>query len=598
MLRDALIYLLAAVVFVPLAKRFGLGAVLGYLIAGAAIGPWGLKLIAEVETTLHFAEIGVVLMLFVIGLELEPKRLLSMKREVFGGGSLQMLVCSIAFFAVLLLLGMGWKAALVLALALALSSTAIAIATMTERNLMPTPTGRTAFAVLLFQDIAAIPLLAVIPFLGVVAVVSGGDAGTPGWQKALIALGAIVAVIVVGRFLLRPLLRVIASINLREVFTAFTLLLVIGIAQLMSVAGLSMGLGAFLAGVLLASSEYRHALETDIEPFKGLLLGLFFISVGMSIDFGLLKTQPAVVLGLLSAFIILKVLTLWIVARVFGVSDKQRWLFALLIAQGSEFAFVVFTTARGAQVITREVEALATMVVALSMAASPLILLAYEKFLVGKATRIAKEADTIDETTEIIIAGFGRMGQIIGRILFANNLRATILDHDPEQIEQLRKFGYKVFYGDATRLDLLHAAGASKAKLLINTIDDMDDNIALVKIAQENFPNLKIISRARNVRHYVELRKLGVEIVERETFESALRIGRAALENLGVDRYRAKELTDTFRRHNINTTEAIMDAYTDEQRLISAAKAGRREFDEQMQRDRETFDAKHGAKGW
>ncbi len=598
MLRDALIYLLAAVVFVPLAKRFGLGAVLGYLIAGAAIGPWGLKLIAEVETTMHFAEIGVVLMLFVIGLELEPKRLLSMKREVFGGGSLQMLVCSVAFFVVLLLLGMGWKAALVLAFALALSSTAIAIATMTERNLMPTPTGRTAFAVLLFQDIAAIPLLAIIPFLGVVAVADAGNAAAPGWQKALIALGAIVAVIVVGRFLLRPLLRMIASINLREVFTAFTLLLVVGIAQLMSVAGLSMGLGAFLAGVLLASSEYRHALETDIEPFKGLLLGLFFISVGMSIDFGLLKTQPAIVLGLLGSFIVLKVLTLWIVARVFGVSNKQRWLFALLIAQGSEFAFVVFTAARSAQVITREVEALATMVVALSMAASPLILLAYEKFLVGKATRIAKEADTIDETTEIIIAGFGRMGQIIGRILFANNLRATILDHDPEQIEQLRKFGYKVFYGDATRLDLLHAAGADKAKLLINTIDDMDDNIALVKIAQENFPNLKIISRARNVRHYVELRKLGVEVVERETFESSLRIGRAALESLGFDRHRAKELADIFRRHNVATTEKMMDAYTDEERLISAAKAGRREFDAQMQRDREIFDAKHGEKGW
>jgi glutathione-regulated potassium-efflux system ancillary protein KefC len=598
MLRDALIYLLAAVVFVPLAKRFGLGAVLGYLIAGAAIGPWGLKLIAEVETTLHFAEIGVVLMLFVIGLELEPKRLLSMKREVFGGGSLQILVCSVAFFAVLLLLGMGWKAALVLAFALALSSTAIAIATMTERNLMPTPTGRTAFAVLLFQDIAAIPLLAIIPFLGVVAVADAGNVTAPGWQKALIALGAIVAVIVVGRFMLRPLLRMIASINLREVFTAFTLLLVVGIAQLMSVAGLSMGLGAFLAGVLLASSEYRHALETDIEPFKGLLLGLFFISVGMSIDFGLLKTQPAIVLGLLGGFVVLKILTLWVVARVFGVSNKQRWLFALLIAQGSEFAFVVFTTARSAQVITREVEALATMVVALSMAASPLILLAYEKFLVGKATRIAKEADTIDETTEIIIAGFGRMGQIIGRILFANNLRATILDHDPEQIEQLRKFGYKVFYGDATRLDLLHAAGAHKAKLLINTIDDMDDNIALVKVAQENFPNLKIISRARNVRHYVELRKLGVEVVERETFESALRIGRAALESLGVDRYRAKELADIFRLHNIATTEKMMDAYTDEERLISAAKAGRREFDAQMQRDREIFDAKHGEKSW
>jgi glutathione-regulated potassium-efflux system ancillary protein KefC len=600
MLIDALIYLAAAVICVPIAKRLGLGSVLGYLIAGAAIGPWGLKLVEDVESIMHFSEFGVVLMLFVIGLELEPKRLMSMRKSVFGGGALQLGLCGAALAAGAVILGMGWKTALVVGLALALSSTAIAVATMNERNFLPTPTGQTSFAVLLFQDIAAIPLLAVIPLLGVATVANA----EPGWMAALKAFGAIAGVVVAGLYLTRPLLRVIAATDLREVFTAVALLLVIGIAQLMSAAGLSMGLGAFLAGVLLASSEYRHALETDIEPFKGLLLGLFFISVGMAIDFGLLVNQPGTVAILLSGFLALKLLTLWATARVIGVTSRQRWLFAVLLSQGGEFAFVVFGAAQLAGVLSKEWSALLTMVVALSMATMPLLLMLHDWWMARiecaqGGTGRPGEADVIDEkNAPVIIAGFGRFGQIVGRLLIANGVRAVVLDHDPEQIELLRKFGTKVFYGDATRLDLLHAAGAKEAKLLINTIDDVEDNLALTDIVRENFPSLKIIARARNVTHYIELKTRGIEVVERETFESALLAGRHALEALGFDRFRARDMANIFRRHNISVTDAIIPHFKDEDRLISAAKAGRDELEQQFARDRQQFEKEHSSKGW
>lgn len=603
MLIDALIYLAAAVICVPIAKRLGLGSVLGYLIAGAAIGPWGLKLVADVESIMHFSEFGVVLMLFVIGLELEPKRLMSMRKSVFGGGALQLGLCGAALAAGALMLGIGWKAALVVGLALALSSTAIAVATMNERNFLPTPTGQSSFAILLFQDIAAIPLLAVIPLLGV-ATVANAD---PGWMAALKAFGAIAGVVVAGLYLTRPLLRAIAATDLREVFTALALLLVIGIAQLMSVAGLSMGLGAFLAGVLLASSEYRHALETDIEPFKGLLLGLFFISVGMAIDFGLLVSQPGTVAILLSGFLVLKLLTLWAAARVIGITSRQRWLFAVLLSQGGEFAFVVFGAAQLAGVLSKQWSALLIMVVALSMATTPLLLMLHDWWMArvecAKGGKRGKgghgEADIIDEkNAPVIIAGFGRFGQIVGRLLIANGVRTVVLDHDPEQIEFLRKFGTKVFYGDATRLDLLHAAGAKEAKLLINTIDDVEDNLALTDIVRENFPSLKIIARARNVSHYIELKTRGVEVVERETFESALLAGRHALEALGFDRFRARDMANIFRRHNISITEAMIPHFKDEDRLISAAKAGRDELKQQFARDRQQFEEEHSSKGW
>lgn len=592
-MRETLIFLAAAVICVPIAARLRLGSVLGYLIAGAAIGPWGLKFIDDVASTQNLAELGVVLMLFVIGLELDPRRLLTMRKEVFGGGALQLAVCGVPLLLLLLALGLPWQAALVGGLALALSSTAIAIQTMNERNELNTPTGRSVFGILLFQDIAAIPLIALVPILGHVD--KRGD--DPLWLKLTLAAAAIAGVVVIGRYLTRPLLRVIVKIRIRELFTAFALLLVIGIAELVSLAGLSMALGAFLAGVLLADSEFRHALESDIEPFKGLLLGLFFISVGMTIDFGLLAREPGRVALLLAGFLLVKTVALWLVARVMGVNARQRWLYAFLLAQGGEFGFVVFGSARLAGVISPQWEGLLTIVVALSMAATPLLLIAHDRYICREAEH-EREADTIDASGPVIIAGFGRFGQIIGRLLLANDIRPVVLDHDPDQIETLRKFGYRVFYGDATRLDLLKAAGAANARLLVNAIDGVEDSIALVDRVRANFPELPIVSRARNVSHYLELRLRGVTVIERETFESALRVGRAALEALGVDRFRAREMADAFRRHNLATVESQMTVYKDETRFLAAAKAGREELEQQFARDRERFEQEHKEPGW
>ena len=591
-MREALIFLAAAVLCVPIAARLGLGAVLGYLIAGALIGPWGLRFIGDVDSTQNLAELGVVLMLFVIGLELDPRRLVSMQREVFRGGAIQLAVCGAALALALLALGLPWQAALVAGLALALSSTAIAVQTMTDRNELATPTGRAAFGILLFQDLAAIPLIAVVPFLGHVE----KPGATPLWMGVGAAAAAIAGVVVIGRYLTAPALRLIARTQVRELFTAFALLLVLGIAELMELSGLSMGLGAFLAGVLLAGSEFRHALESDIEPFKGLLLGLFFISVGMTIDFGLLASRPAMVALLLAGYLAITIATLLWVARAICVGSRERWLFALTLSQGGEFAFVVFGSAKTARVLTAEWEGLLTIVVALSMATTPLFLLAYDRWF-ARGEKSAREADAIAPEGPVIIAGFGRFGQIVGRLLLANDIRAVVLDHDPDQIDTLRKFGYRVFYGDATRLDLLEAAGARKARLLVNAIDDVDDSIALVDRVRANFPELPILSRARNVSHYFELRLRGVEVVERETFEAALKVGRAALERLGIDRYRAREIADAFRRHNIASVDATLPFYQDEVRRLSSAKAGREELEQQFARDRERFEREHGGKG-
>ncbi|HZZ94231.1 MAG TPA: glutathione-regulated potassium-efflux system protein KefC [Usitatibacter sp.] len=588
-MRDALVFFAAAVICVPIAARLKLGSVLGYLIAGALIGPWGLRLVSESEGTQNLAQLGVVLMLFAIGLELDPKRLLDMRREVFGGGSLQLTLCGGVLGGALFVMGLSWQAALVAGLALAMSSTAIALQTMAERNELATPTGRTSFAILLFQDIAAIPLIALVPLLGGVE----SSSTAPLWERVAIGAAAVAGVVFIGRHLTRPALRVIAKVNVRELFTAFALLLVIGIAEVMSLAGISMTLGAFLAGVLLANSEFRHALESDIEPFKGLLLGLFFISVGMTIDFGLLASQPGMVAGLLGGFLALKVATLWIVARIMGVNARQRLLFAAMLSQAGEFAFVVLASAGQVELLSHDQQALLTMTVALSMALTPLLLLAHDHW-VGQRAKPRKDADTIDRQAPVIIAGFGRFGQIIGRLLLANDIRPVVLDHDPDQVELLRRFEFEVFYGDATRLDLLEAAGAGKARLLVNAIDGVDDSLALVDRVREHFPNLPIISRARNVTHYLELRIRGVTVIERETFEAALRTGRRVLETLGMDPFRAREMTDAFRRYNSAIVEQQLAAYKDETRYLAASKAGRRELEEQFRRDRERFEREYG----
>ncbi|HEY6561584.1 MAG TPA: glutathione-regulated potassium-efflux system protein KefC [Polyangiaceae bacterium] len=594
LLQDAVVYLGAAVLCVPLASRLKLGSVLGYLGAGCAIGPFGLALVRDPKSTLHFAEIGVVLMLFVIGLELDPKRLWSMRRAVFGGGALQLFACGLALGTLCLVIGLPWQAALVAGFSLALSSTAVAVQTMSERNLRPAPIGRTAFAILLFQDIAAIPLIALVPMLALAPAETAS--GSELWG-ALRVLGAVVAVFVIGRFLTRPVLRMIARTGLREVFTAFTLLLVLGIADLMARAGVSMALGAFLAGVLLAGSEYRHALETDIEPFKGLLMGLFFIAVGMSIDFGLIQSQPLLVLALLLGFQLIKGGVLRAIAGPLAVAPEQRWLLALLLAQGGEFAFVVFGVARSARLLPGNWDALLTLAVALSMALTPLALLLYDRLLVGQTAR-QREDDAIDEAdSPVIIAGFGRFGQIVGRLLFASGIKATVLDHDPDQIELLQRFRFRVHYGDATRTDLLHAAGAGRARVLVNAIDDPATSIALVEAAREHFPGLRIVARARNVGHYLELRRRGVSVVERETFEAALMAGRRALEVLGVGRYEAKERADRFRRHNVEVMEALLTHFDDQARRTQIAIDAREQLERQFEQDRAQLESTD-SHGW
>lgn len=589
LLTNALIYLAAAVVAVPLAKRLGLGAVLGYLLAGMAIGPWGLKLIGDVETILHFSEFGVVLLLFLIGLELEPSRLWSLRRQIFGWGTAQVLLVAAALFGAALLVGVDWRVALIAALGLSLSSTAIALATLGERNLMGTPAGQAGFALLLFQDIAAIPMIALVPVLGV-AVADSAHAG--GWQNAARLAAVIAGVVIGGRYLVRPALRIIAKAGMREIFTAFALLLVIAISLLMQWVGMSMALGAFMAGVLLADSEYRHALETDLEPFKGLLLGLFFIAVGMSVDFGVFLAKPMIILGLVLGFLAIKLTVLFLLSFRFGIARGQRWLFAILLSQGGEFAFVVFGAAATARVFAPETGSLLVAVVALSMVSTPLLLLFHDKVLEPRYRgQNKREPDAIDDNEgHVIIAGFGRFGQIIGRLLNANRIKLTILDHDPDQIELLRRFGFKVFYGDATRIDLLTAAGAAKARALVLAIDDIDDSLALADAVREHFPDLPILARARNVTHMYQLMDRGVTIVERETFESALQLGRRALSQLGFGAYRAREAMLKFRDHNKNSVDAVYPYYKDREQYVSMAKRARDELNAMFARDLKNID--------
>ena len=559
---QALIYLGSAALIVPIAVRLGLGSVLGYLIAGCIIGPWGLRLVTDAESILHFAEIGVVLMLFVIGLELDPQRLWKLRASVFGGGALQMLICGLLLGAFCMALGLRWQVALLIGLTLGLSSTAIAMQAMNERNLMVSQMGRSAFAVLLFQDIAAIPLVAMIPLLA-----ATGEATTAStfMLSALKVVAALALVVLIGRYVARPALRFVARSGLREVFSAVALFLVFGFGLLLEEAGLSMAMGAFLAGVLLASSEYRHALESDIEPFKGLLLGLFFIGVGMSIDFGTLVSHPLRIVILLFGFLIIKTVMLWLIARPLKVPGRQRRWFAVLLGQGSEFAFVVFGAAQTANVLDAAWAKALTLAVALSMAATPILLVLLtrrEKAAVGEQ----READEIDEEQpRVIVAGFGRFGQIAGRLLLSSGVKMVVLDHDPDHIETLRKFGMKVFYGDAMRVDLLESAGAAKAEVFINAIDDPTTNLQLTEMVKTHFPHLHIIARARDVDHFIRLRQAGVEKPERETFEGALRIGRLALEGLGLGEYEARERADLFRRYNTEMVDEMAQVENDTQ---------------------------------
>jgi glutathione-regulated potassium-efflux system ancillary protein KefC len=586
-LGNSLIYLSAAVIAVPLSKALGLGSIIGYLAAGIAIGPWGLRLVSNVEDILHFAEFGVVLMLFLVGLELEPRRLWSLRRPIFGWGSAQVLGCAALLFAAALLAGAPWRLALVAALGLALSSTAIALQVMGERNLLPTSSGQSGFSILLFQDVAAIPILALLPLLAGAA--EAQEAGPSRWQEALRIVAVIAGIVLGGRLALRPLLRWIARSRTPEIFTAASLLLVVAIAALMQLVGLSMALGAFLAGVLLAESEYRRELETDIEPFKGLLLGLFFIAVGMSIDFGVLARSPALMAAIVLGFLAIKGVVLWVLAAGMRIPLPERPVFTLLLAQGGEFAFVVFQAAAGAQVLSPQTASLLVGAVAVSMLLTPLLLvlldrLVLPRFATGRQSRMEELSEP--QGAPVILAGFGRYGQIIGRMLDAQGIGATVLDHDADMIEAARAFGYKVFYGDATRLDLLRTAGAATARVLVVAVDDKEQSLRIVDLAREHFPHLQLVARARDVTHWNALRDRGVTLVEREVFESSLRSARTVLEVLGFAPHEAREHAMRFRRHNMALFERMYVHHKDRAKLIAVVKEGRQQLEEQMARER------------
>ena len=587
---NSFIYLAAAVVAVPIAKKLGLGTIIGYLAAGIVIGPWGLGMVSNVQDILHFAEFGVVLMLFLIGLELEPQRLWQLRRSIFGWGIAQMMLCALVLTAVAMLFGVVWQTALVAGLGLALSSTATGLQVIAERNLTRTPGGKATFSILLFQDVAAIPILALVPLLGGLAMINAQPTPADRALEALKIIASVGGIIVGGRLLLRPLLRWIAKSGTPEIFTAAALLLVVGVASFMDFVGLSMALGAFLAGVLLADSEYRRELETDIEPFKGLLLGLFFMAVGMSIDFGVLLQSPLLMAAILLGFLGLKLVVLYALAWGLKLPWQERPVFALLLAQGGEFAFVVFQAAAGARVFSAQTGSLLIGAVALSMLITPLMLLAADKLLAPRLAQRGRAATPeISEPQQapIIIAGFGRYGQIVGRMLLAQGLTATVLDHDAEMIETVRAFGYRVFYGDATRLDLLRIAGAAQAQILVLSVDNVEQSLKIVDLVNAHFPQLRIVARARDVPHWNALRDRGVSHIEREVFESSLRSARTVLELLGQPPERAQHAADSFRQHNLALFERMYPHRRDRAKAIAVAMQGRQELEAQMTLERQ-----------
>jgi glutathione-regulated potassium-efflux system ancillary protein KefC len=599
----SLVYLAAAVLAVPLARLLGLGAIIGYLGAGIAIGPWGLQLVTEPATMLHIAEFGVVLMLFLVGLELEPRRLWAMRRPIFGGGSVQLLGSAALMLAVGLAAGLRWPLALVASLGLAMSSTAIGLGALAERNLMATASGQSVLSVALLQDIAAIPVLALVPLLAVGAATTGDDGN--GWLAAAKALGVIAAIVFGGRLLLRPALRWIAGSDTPEIFTAAALLLVVATAALMRSVGLSMALGAFLAGVLLAESEYRRALETDLEPFKGLLLGLFFIAVGMSIDFAVVLAHPGLMAAVVAGFLALKALVLWGLARRTGLPLLERPVYLILLAQGGEFGFVVFQAAQQAGVMDAAAASFLVAAVALSMLATPLLLLIADRWWVPRLARHARLSGPPGpaeisqmQAAPVIIAGFGRYGQVVARLLAASGLSATVLDHDAEQVEAIRKFGWPVFYGDATRLDLLRTAGAAQARVLVLAIDDVAQSVAVAALARAHFPQLTVVARARNVTHYAQLRALGITWIERETLDSSLMSGRRVLELMGWQPHTARNQALRFRQHTIDLLEQMVPHMGDEQQLIAVAKQGREQLEQMWSRDRAEQASQRNRQGW
>lgn len=591
---QALVYLAAAVISVPIAKRIGLGSVLGYLLAGIAIGPFALGLIGEEgQSVMHFAEFGVVMMLFLIGLELEPSLLWKLRVPILGLGAAQVFGTAAVITAVGIVAGLSWQMSLAIGLTLALSSTAIAMQSLNEKNLTKTVGGQNTFSVLLFQDIAVIPILAFMPLLAMAsssAATAAADHytwidGLPVWAQTLSVLGIIAAIIFAGKYLISPIFRFIAKSGLREIFTAAALLLVIGIAIIMTQVGLSPALGTFLAGVVLAQSEYRHELETDIEPFKGLLLGLFFIAVGASIDFHLIANDPITITQLVIALVLIKFAVLFSIGKVYGMSLDNNCLFTFTLAQGGEFAFVLFSFAVQNNVLTNGEAAPLVAVVALSMALSPLLMLVNDKLIqprFGTTEKSDRAEDDVNESNAVIIAGFGRVGSVIGRFLQANGVQATYLDVNPDNVDFLRKLGLKVYYGDASRFDLLHAAGAHDAKILIVAVDDPHKGLEIVETAQKHFPKLKIFARSNGWKDAYDYMDLDVQKVYRETFESSLKIGTDALRELGLRNYQVNRAAQKFAKKDQEALEKFAKTRKENPNHLSAVKQHFEELEQQM----------------
>ncbi|MBX2869307.1 MAG: glutathione-regulated potassium-efflux system protein KefC [Acidiferrobacterales bacterium] len=578
-------YLSAAVIAVPIFARLGLGSVLGYLCAGIIIGPWVLGLITNVEEILHFSEFGVVLLLFLIGLELEPRKLWNMRKPILGAGGAQVLVSAAIIFGVAMLFGARWQTAVVAGLGLALSSTAIVLQILGEKSLLNTPAGKTGFSILLFQDIAVIPIIALIPLLGFELIDGGGTAEV----STLTIVAVIAGIFLIGRFVLKHVLNFVASVHLREVFTALSLLLVVGIAMIMDMIGVSMALGAFVAGVLMADSPYRHALESDIEPFKGLLLGLFFVSVGMSMDFGLLWEKPFQIIFLTALLLLIKGCVLYVIGKVAKLPANQTLFFPLLLAQGGEFAFVLFGFASAAGAMETAIVQLLTLVVALSMALTPLFVVLHTRFIEPRfVLQTEREPDEIpDDGNSVIIVGFGRFGQVIARLLLANKITPTLIDHNPDQIERSSRFGYKSYYGDALRLDVLHSAGAANAKVIVLSIDDQETVNQAVKLIKHEFPNAKIVVRAYDRGHAMELIEENIAEFARETFYSALHLGKKVLVNLGFSPEAAERRAETLRTMDIDTMIKQAAVRHDLNEVVSIAHSARENLEETLAADNE-----------
>ncbi|MCZ8116011.1 monovalent cation:proton antiporter-2 (CPA2) family protein [Silanimonas sp.] len=584
MLHDALIYLAAAVIAVPLFKRLGLGAVLGYLIAGVLIGPSMLRLIDDTETVLKFSEFGVVLLLFLVGLELNPRKLWQLRVPIFGMGSLQVFGTIGLVGGALWALGTPWPVALIVGIATSLSSTSLGLALMGERGLLPTAGGRSALSVLLFQDILVIPILLLVAWLAPPGA-THADGGGHGPFSPLAAAGLVVGMVVLARFAMRPLLRFIANTGLREIFVAFALLLVIGAALAAEGVGASAALGTFLAGVLLAESEYRHELNIVIEPFKGLLLGLFFIAVGMGVQLSLFVEQPLLVVGGTVALVAAKLLVLFAAARAFRLCGQDGVVFSVVLSQVGEFAFVVLAAARANGSLPADVAGPMNAIVAASILSTPLLFLAVSRFVMPRMNRAeAREADAIDERNEVIVAGVGRFGQVVSRLLIGRGYGVTLIDHDPEQIELMRRFGFRAYYGDAARRDVLESAGIEEASLLVLAFDDPGRVLETAQLVRERFPHVRLLARARGRTEAFELAEHGIPF-ERETFRAAAAVGEQALVALGEHPHDAHRAQQAFVRHDLQMLQEAAKARGDDQTLISLAERARADLAQLLKRE-------------